>query len=325
MPKLKKQRPVGHIGTVPGCLLVLLATMGVTAVVSRSSSPDDRPQQQVAPRRAPARKPTPPPPSFDAQLAAEGKELHARLLAEANVHEFYLSGSLFGAVAPEPKASIAVPMDTWKALGDDERAELMHYAASLVEPMRRDPLAFCQIPASAPAAGMVRENAGKMGPRSWVIHGGRLDGSDILTDEVVASGADNPLGPKRDIAAPEEVMSQLRAAGLRADSPWRRSNFDGIWNAVLRSTFGDNEVSCLLESKSSGTVEVVELEAEVHRPGQREADVFRAFAQAAQVLCKDPALAEAIEARSDWTSGKWRLAREPYATGGGYGLMLRYR
>jgi len=70
---------------------------------------------------------------------------------------------------------------------------------------------------------------------------------------------------------------------------------------------------------------VVELEAEVHRPGQREADVFRAFAQAAQALCKEPGLAEAIEARSSWTSGKWRLERKPYATGGGYGLMLRYR
>jgi hypothetical protein len=304
---------------------VILLTFGVIAVVSRNSSPDRPLQQQAPARRTPARKPIPPPPSFDVQLAAQGKELHARLLAESNVHEFYLAGSLFGAVTSDPKASIAVPMGAWTTLGDDERAELMHYAASLIEPMRKDPLAYCQIPASAPAAGMVRENAGKMGPRSWVIHGGRLDGRDILTDEAVASGAENPLGPKRDIAPPEEVIAQLRTAGLRADSPWRRSNFDGIWNAVLRSSFGDNEVSCLLESKSSGTVEVVELEAEVHRPGHREADVFRAFAQAAQVFCKDPGLTEAIEARSDWTSGKWRLAREPYATGGGYGLMLRYR
>lgn len=326
----KQRKPAGHIGTVPGCLLILLACMGITVIASRSQPSNDRPKQKTPARPSTARKPTPPHPSFDVQLAAQGKELHARLLAEANVYEFYRSGSLFGSVTPEPKASIAVPLDAWKALNDDARAELMHYAASLVESMRKDPLTYSQIPASAPAAGMVQENANRMSPRSWVIHGGRLDresgtGSfDILTDEVVASGAENVLAPKRDLAAPEEVISQLRTVGLRADSPWRRSNFDGVWNAVPRATFGDNEVSCLLESRSQGTIEVVELEAEVHRPGQREADVFRAFAQAAQALCKEPGLLDAIEARADWTSGKWRLKREPYADGG-FGFTLRYR
>lgn len=207
--KSKKSKPAGHVGTVPGCLVILLTFVGIAVVASRNSSPDRPPQQQAPARRAAAKRPTPPPPpSFDAQIAAKGKELHARLLAETNVHEFYLSGSLFGAVTPEPKASIAVPMNTWKALGGDERAELMHYAASLVEPMRRDPLAFCQIPASAPAAGMVRENASKMGPRSWVIHGGRLDGSDILTDEAVASGAED----EQRVAADAQAAAKARRA-----------------------------------------------------------------------------------------------------------------
>lgn len=322
------------MGTVPGCLLILLACVGVTVIGVRGSSPDKGPQEQVAPRRAQARKqtPTPPPPaSFDTQLAARGKELHARLLAENDVHESYRAGSLFGGVTPEPKASIAVPLDAWRALGDDGRAVLMHYAASLVEPMSKDPLAYCQIPASTPAASMVQENARAMGPRSWLIHGGRLEREggtgpfDILTDEAVASGADNTLAPKRDLAVPEEVIDQLRAAGLRDDSPWRRSNFDGIWNAVLRASFGENEVSCLLESRSPGAIETIELEAELHQPGQREADVFRAFAQAASALCKEPGLLDAIEARRDWAAGKWKLTRDLYAAGGGNGLMLRYR
>jgi len=264
-------------------------------------------------------------PGFDPQLAAQGRDLHAHILSQETVHDCYLLGTLSGAATPEPKASIMVPLDAWKTLNDADRLGLMHYAASLVEPMRKNPFAYCQIPATAPAADMVRKNAGKMGPRSWVIYGGLLDGSDILTDEALASGADNPLGPKPDIATPEELMSQLRAAGLRSDSPWHRSNFDGIWNAVLRSTFGDNEVSCLVESSSSRTVEFLELEAEIHRPGQREADLFSAFARAALAICKEPGLLQAIEAKADWTSGKWRLAREPSPSDGNYVLSLVYR
>jgi len=257
--KQRKLRPAGHIGTVPGCLLILLATMGITIIGSRSSSPDNRPQEQVAPRRAPARRPTPsPPPSFDAQLAAQGKELHARLLSEASVHEFYLAGSLFGAVTPEPRASIAVPLDAWKALGGDERAELMHYAASLVEPMRKDPFAFCQIPTSAPAAGMVRENAGKMGPWSWVIHGGRLDGRDILTDEAVASGAESGRrvsGEAQAAAGARRTAEEQRAAQARRIADARAEAFKealaltGDWSkaqsmldSVLRSMEGRDDL-----------------------------------------------------------------------------------
>lgn len=262
--KEKKPRPAWHIGTVSGCLLLFLATMGITVIGSRSSSPDDLLQQQAAPRRGPAQMPTPPPPSFDANLAAQGKELHARLLTETNVHEFYRAGSLFGAVTREPKASIAVPMDAWKSLGDFERAELMHYAASLVEPMRKDPLIHSQVSASAPAAGMVRENASKMGPWSWVIHGGQLDregetGSfDILTDVAVASGAERgqrvsdeaQAAAESQRAAEEQRAAQARRiADARAEAFKEALALTGDWgkaqlmlDSVLRSIEGRDDL-----------------------------------------------------------------------------------
>jgi len=311
-------------------LLILVATIGITgtmAVLSPDPSLDDRPRP-VAPSRAPGRKPAPAP-SFDAECAASGEKLHGRLLDEADVAESYRVGTLFGAMTQEPQASIAVPLDAWESLNDDERSELMHYAASLVEPMRTDPLTYGQIRASAPAASMVRENVNAMTPLSWVIHSGRLElaeGSDsfnILTDEAVASGRDNHLVPKRNLSSPNEVVARLRRAGLLVDTPWRRSNFDGVWVAVLRKPFGENEVSCLLESRSRSTIETIELEAEIYRPGRGESDVFRAFAEAAQVLSQEEGLLDAIEAKEGWSSGKWRLKRERHASGDGYSLTLR--
>ena len=158
----------------------------------------------------------------------------------------------------EPKASIAVPVDAWNALADDERAELMHYAASLVEPMRRDPLAFCQIPASTPIAGTVRENASKMGPRSWVIHGGRLDGRDVLTDEAVASGAENGQRVFDDTQAAAEDQRKAkeqklahakRVADARADALKEALALTGDWSEaqsklddLMRSIDGRDEL-----------------------------------------------------------------------------------
>lgn len=268
--KQRKPRPAGHIGTVPGCLLILLAIMGITIIGSRSSSPDNRPQEQVAPRRAPARRPTPsPPPRFDVQLAARGKELHSRLLSEASVHEFYLAGSLFGAVTPEPKAAIAVPLDAWNVLGDDERAELMHYAASLVEMMRKDPLTFSQIPASAPAARMVGENANKMGPRSWVIHGGRLeregDSFDILTDEAVASGAESgqkvsdeaqSAAEARRVAEEQRAAWARRIADARAEAFKEALALTGDWSKAQSMLDG---VLRSIEDRDDLLVEFMEL------------------------------------------------------------------
>ena len=62
-----------------------------------------------------------------------------------------------------------------------------------VEVMRADPLGQSQIPAEAPAADLIRSNARNMGPGSWVIYGGRVDGQDILTDTALASGAESDL------------------------------------------------------------------------------------------------------------------------------------
>lgn len=192
-----RARPAGHIGTIPGCLLILLAGMGITYGYSvRMEDPMNRPppSDQRQPRKASSmttEKPTPV--TFDPSLAARGRELHARLIEEAGVHGSYRVGTLFGAVTSKPRAAIAVPLDAWKALSVGEQAELMNYAASLVEPMRVDPLAYCKIPSSAPAASIARKNAHAMGPRSWVIHGGRIDGQDILTDEAVASGEESSL------------------------------------------------------------------------------------------------------------------------------------
>lgn len=50
--KLKKSKPAGHVGTVPGCLVILLTFGGIAVVASRNSSPDNRQQSQDEPRRA---------------------------------------------------------------------------------------------------------------------------------------------------------------------------------------------------------------------------------------------------------------------------------
>lgn len=190
-----KRRPAGHIGTGVGFGILALATVGIV-MIPRSAPPPASGRPAPTPKRAP-----PAVAAFDAARAATGKELHARLLAAANVDEFYLTGSLWGELMPEPKASIAVPLDAWRALGEDERAALMHYAASLVERMKADQPTYSHVSTGAPAWSMARANVERMGPRSWVIFGGRLHRDaeagpfDILADEVVASGADRALGP----------------------------------------------------------------------------------------------------------------------------------
>lgn len=139
-------------------------------------------------------------PAYDRILASKGRDLHARLLDQAHVHPFYRDGSLFGVATREPKAAICVPVGTWARLNEDDRATLRHYAASLVEPMKADPLRFSQIPGHAPAAEALRRNARGMGAESWVIIEGRLKAEgegapfDILTDKPIASGSDDSLG-----------------------------------------------------------------------------------------------------------------------------------
>jgi hypothetical protein len=193
-----KSGPAGHIGGGVGFGIIALATVGIVMIPRSPAPPASRPTA-TTPKRAP-----PAVAAFDATRAATGKDLHARLLGAANVDEFYLKGSLWGELMNEPKASIAVPLDAWRALGDNERAALMHYTASLVERMKADQPTYGLVSADAPAWSMARANVERMGPRSWVIFGGRLHRDadagpfDILADGVVASGADRALtaGPK---------------------------------------------------------------------------------------------------------------------------------
>ncbi|MBL8764052.1 MAG: hypothetical protein JNM07_07265 [Phycisphaerae bacterium] len=107
---------------------------------------------------------------------------------------------------------------------------------------------------------------------------------------------------------------------------WHKSKTDGVWNAVLRRRFGDNEVSCLLESDIASTVQRAELEAEFYKPGLHEAAMLLQFSQSAQILMHptDPPaeFAEAVASKGAWSNDQWELKREPYANGG-FGLMLR--
>lgn len=107
---------------------------------------------------------------------------------------------------------------------------------------------------------------------------------------------------------------------------WHKSNVDGRWNAVLKRSFGQNEVSCLLESNDSEIVQRIELEAEFYQPGSYEDAMLLQFAQSSQVLMhpnkvpKD--FAEAVVNKTGWSNNQWELTRDSYANGG-FGLMLR--
>lgn len=140
-----------------------------------------------------------------------------------------------------------------------------------------------------------------------------------------------------DLAYPFKLVTMLSRPAdfsgaecwLRAEQGgWHKSKFDGTWNAVLRRSFGENEVSCLLESSMASSVERVELEAEFYRPGEHESAMLLQFSQSAQILMYPTVptreFAEAVVQKTGWSDGKWELVRTPYPnTAGGFGLMLR--
>lgn len=141
--------------------------------------------------------------------------------------------------------------------------------------------------------------------------------------------------PEADSAYPFTLVSALasdsvfggHACGLRADEKgWHKSNFDGMWNATLRRSFGANEVSCLLESQDVSTVERIELEAEFYQPAFMEAEMLMQFSQSAQVLMHPTMppveFARAVAGKAEWSDAQWALTRIPYANGG-FGLVLR--
>jgi hypothetical protein len=123
--------------------------------------------------------------------ADKGKLLHASLLGRhAGIDHYYRRPVLWGAATGQPLAVICVPIDDWSGLTADDRGDLKAYAASLVNLVQSDPFTYSGIPASAPAAPLVRRNAAGMTAASWGVLVGKLspDGRDILSDEIVVRG-----------------------------------------------------------------------------------------------------------------------------------------
>jgi hypothetical protein len=141
------------------------------------------------------------------------------------------------------------------------------------------------------------------------------------------SSAAEPAAEQPDRPA-DAIVRALAAAGFEdglGGRGWHRSRLDdGTWVAILRKTFGPNEVSCLLESSSSDTLDYVELEAELYEPGVLEEEVTANFSEAVAIVYPDAPddLVEAIELEREWSDGSWRLTRELYRNGG-YGVKLR--
>ena len=101
---------------------------------------------------------------------------------------------------------------------------------------------------------------------------------------------------------------------------WQKSETFGGWYAQLRRSFGENEVSCLLESNDISTVQRVRLEAEFYQPGLYEDEMLLQFAHSAQILMHPTVppseFAEAVVNKSAWSNGQWEMTRESYANGG---------
>ncbi len=141
----------------------------------------------------------------------------------------------------------------------------------------------------------------------------------------VQSDSEYPFKLVTILSMDQEFLGAM--CSLRDDGKgWHKSEFDGVWNATLRRSFGPNEVSCLIESTRVSRVERVELEAEFYKPSYGDAEMTRQFAQSAQVLMHplqpSKEFAEALAHKSEWSGNGWSLSRIPYANGG-FGFMLR--
>ena len=135
--------------------------------------------------------------------------------------------------------------------------------------------------------------------------------------------------PQSDPEYPFKLVSMLESestfGGMRCwlkkeGAGWHKSKFDGVWNAVLRRTFGPNEVSCLLESADVATVQRIELEAEFYEPGVMENEMMLQFCQSAQVLMHPAVPTEdfvnAVLKQRPWSDGAWALAKHPHSNAG---------
>jgi hypothetical protein len=97
--KPKRSKPAGHIGTVPGCFLILLACV----VIAIIGTPDQSPPVDRSQRTAPARKPTPPaPPAQEEEERTKWDDLLDQRRAEREMYQDYLRGMevLDAATAP---------------------------------------------------------------------------------------------------------------------------------------------------------------------------------------------------------------------------------
>lgn len=123
---------------------------------------------------------------------------------------------------------------------------------------------------------------------------------------------------------PMAVSTKLRDAGLNEGTMWKQSRLDSSYYATQRCTFGDNEVSCLLESPTSDAITRIELEAEFYVPGMYTRPMLEQFASAVRVLYPDaPAdLHAAVTQQMDWSNGVWTLKKHPHGAGAGYDYRL---
>ena len=107
---------------------------------------------------------------------------------------------------------------------------------------------------------------------------------------------------------------------------WQESRTFGGWYAILRRSFGENEVSCLLESDRASTVQRISLEAEFHQPGLYENEMLLQFGQSSVILMHpmEPpqGFTEALVNMTTWSNSQWELTRETYQNGG-FELALR--
>jgi hypothetical protein len=124
--------------------------------------------------------------------------------------------------------------------------------------------------------------------------------------------------------SPSTLIARLDQCGLQVSHGWARSSYDGVWTATLRRAYGNNEVSCLLESKTGGAVQKVTLEAEFYKPRAHQRGMLEQFAKAvAGVYPEAPMeLLESIASQSPWSNANWQLTRESHRIGGGHDLRL---
>jgi len=129
---------------------------------------------------------------------------------------------------------------------------------------------------------------------------------------------------------PKQLVSKFRKAGFRMEN-WQASKVSGWYSMgnkqYCKTGISENEVSVLLESTQSKTVERVEIEAEFYRPGMCVKEVLAQFKRGVRAAYPkaDKKLLGAIDHQESWTGIGWSLHREPFADNTGYSLVFSNR